>query len=94
MTEQERNMRVPHVCTLGCDTLPTDHLPKQRWVEWVEPFGPNNEAVYMRVPEATAIAVSKKAAADRSHSFLYVNDEDALSDFMTVHWASFVEDNR
>jgi len=28
MTEQERAMRVPHVCTLGCQIAPTDHLPK------------------------------------------------------------------
>lgn len=27
MTDDELKMRVPHVCTLGCQMLPTDHLP-------------------------------------------------------------------
>jgi hypothetical protein len=28
MTEEERAMRVPHACTLGCQIAPTDHFPK------------------------------------------------------------------
>ena len=31
----------------------------ERWIDWIEPFGPENQSVYMRVPESTAVAVSK-----------------------------------
>jgi hypothetical protein len=27
MTPEERKMRVPHVCTIGCQIAPTDHWP-------------------------------------------------------------------
>jgi hypothetical protein len=56
-----------------------------RWVEWVEPFGPNNEPVYMRVADKTAIAVMKSL-----HK--YESDEKAFEDFVTVHWASVREE--
>lgn len=56
------------------------------WVEWVEPFGPNNEPVYMRVPASTAIAVSKTNAKNRGKS--YPNDYQALEDFVAVHCAT------
>jgi hypothetical protein len=55
----------------------------ERWIEWIEPFGPSNEPVYCRVPPATAIA-SQRRVAD------YPTDERALEDFMTVHWAERV----
>lgn len=29
MTDEERNMRVPHVCTLGCTIEPLAHYPKE-----------------------------------------------------------------
>jgi hypothetical protein len=58
----------------------------ERWIEWVEPFGPNNEPVYMRVPESTAITVSKAAAAKSGH--VYANDTDALDDFIAVNCAT------
>ena len=62
-------------------------MSNQRWVEWIEPFGPNNEPVYLRVPESTAIAQVK-------HVYGEMSDEDALEEFMVVKWASFVEDDR
>jgi hypothetical protein len=52
----------------------------QQWVEWIEPFGPNNEPVYCRVTRETAIATQR-----RIHE--YASDQDALDDFVTVHWA-------
>jgi len=61
----------------------------ERWITWVEPFGPNNEPVYMFVPESTAIAVSKDFAKRSNHT--YTSDEEALSNFMDVHWAWFTE---
>jgi hypothetical protein len=60
------------------------------WVEWIEPFGPNNEPVYCRVEASTAIAVRKELAAKLNH--VYVNDEDALLDFIAVHWADVIEE--
>lgn len=59
---------------------------EDRCVCWVEPFGPNNEAVHMRVTEATAIAKAKAVAAEHGHT--YASDEDALGDFIAVHWAT------
>lgn len=56
------------------------------WIEWVEPFGPNNEPVYCQIPRSTAILVQKKIAADKGKP--YAHDEDAFQDFVTVHWAN------
>ena len=56
------------------------------WLEWVEPFGPNNEPVFMRVPYATAIARSKANASANGHT--YDNDEQALDDFRAVNWTN------
>jgi hypothetical protein len=45
MMEQEKNMREPHVCTLGCTLPPIVHLPKS---EDVVPYGTdeNGDVVY------------------------------------------------
>lgn len=62
----------------------------ERWVEWIEPFGPNNEPVYLSVPESTAISRAKanwaKYHPDKPP---YATDEDALDDFMIIQWATF-----
>lgn len=58
------------------------------WVEWVEPFGPNFEPVYLRTLASTAVMVQKRAAAFHGHK--YENDELALEDFMIINWASAV----
>jgi hypothetical protein len=60
------------------------------WIEWIEPFGPNNEPVYCRVPTSTAIAVAKYIAAKQGH--MYESDQDALDDFIIVHWATIVSE--
>jgi hypothetical protein len=62
-----------------------------RWVEWVEPFGPNSEPVYCRVTEATAIAHAKEVG--KRAKYEYKDDQHALDDFITVHWASVKEEN-
>ena len=59
----------------------------ERWIDWIEPFGPENQPVYMRVPESTAVAVSKTIAASKGHT--YANDQQALDDFVT--WAKVIE---
>ena len=58
-----------------------------RWVEWAEPFGPNCEPAYKRCRESTAIAAAHKVALE--HNYTYKSDDEALADFMVVHWASF-----
>jgi hypothetical protein len=60
-----------------------------RWVEWIEPFGPKSEPVYCRVPESTAIASMQDRARRKGHE--YATDEEALTDFMVIHWAIFAE---
>lgn len=57
------------------------------WVEWIEPFGPNNEPVYMRVEVAIAIAKQKDIASKMRKDFKYNSDNDALQDFIIVNWA-------
>ena len=54
------------------------------WVEWIEPFGPNNEPVYLSVPATTAIAVMK-------HVHGYTSNEEALEEFIVVNWATITE---
>lgn len=55
-------------------------MTRSKLVEWIEPFGPNNEPVYMRVEEATAIAYQRNL-----HE--YKSDAEALDDFKSVHRA-------
>jgi hypothetical protein len=66
-----------------------------KWVEWIEPFGVNNEPVYMRVLPEVAIAVQKKCVEQsnlkNNRQFSYSSDEQALDDFMVVNWAMFKE---
>ena len=57
------------------------------WVEWIEPFGPNNEPVYMSCPASTAIAVQKEGAR-KTKGFQYETDMEALADFVAVNWAT------
>lgn len=60
---------------------------KTRWVEWVEPFGVNNEPVYLRVKAEVAIA-RQRDTAFKARGYVYPTDEMALEDFITVHWAT------
>lgn len=57
-------------------------------VEWVEPFGPHDEPVTMRVPASTAIAVMLDIA--RKKGKCYDSPEKALDDFVVVHWATLL----
>jgi hypothetical protein len=45
-----------------------------KWIEWVEPYGPNNEPVYMRVTPETAIAKMRSIHAG------YTTDQQALDE--------------
>ena len=57
-------------------------------VEWWEPDTEGNP-VQVRCTVEDAIARSKAVAERRG--FVHANDADALSDFLTVHWAWVVE---
>ena len=51
------------------------------WIEWIELYGPNNEPVFMRVKDTTAIAAMKEAHPE-------LTDEEALEEFTVVNWAT------
>lgn len=59
-------------------------MSKERWVTWVEPWGPNQEAIYCCAPASACIAWYQKYHKD-------LTDEQALDDFMVVNWASFTK---
>lgn len=62
-----------------------------KWVKWIEPFdGYGAEALHCKVSIENAIASAKRSAASRGYA--YIRDEDALNDFITVHWA-YIEDD-
>ena len=54
------------------------------WIEWVEPFI-GSDAVYMRVSPETAIKKARHVA-NLSGGY-YTSDDEALEDFIAVHWA-------
>jgi hypothetical protein len=56
----------------------------ERWVTWVEPWGPNQEPIYCFAPESTCITWIKKRYPE-------LTDESVLNNFMIVYWASFTE---
>ena len=58
-----------------------------KWVNWVEPFGPNNEPVYMRAQADTIIKKMKGDFPSRNYT-----DDMALDDFVVIHWATITED--
>ena len=55
-----------------------------RWLTWIEPWGPNQEPIYCFAPATTCVAWAKKYHPERT-------DEGALDDFMVVNWATFTE---
>lgn len=82
-TEQEHNDKV----RLTEQYAAAQAVPNKRWVEWVEPYGPNNAPVYKRVEDSTAIAIIQSIAAEKG---MTMTDEDAFEDFVTVHWGTIV----
>lgn len=59
------------------------------WIEWVEPFNPDGDPVYMRVEKHVAIKQQRLAAEKKNH--IYASDEQALSDFIAVNWATITD---
>lgn len=61
---------------------------KPCWITWVEPYGSGSETVYsfMKVEE---VITAQKRHAYNKRKYQYSSDEEALYDFMVVHWAQF-----
>ena len=55
------------------------------YVEWDEP-GDDGTHVRLRIPAAVAIQ-RQRFAALHAKGYAYANDEDALGDFLVIHWA-------
>lgn len=49
--------------------------------------GDNDETITIRVNVAEAIAQQRATAASVRPDFNYESDEQALEDFITIHWA-------
>jgi hypothetical protein len=64
-------------------------MKTKKWIEWVEPYGPNSEPVFLRVSEKTAIAVQKYK--ESQNGYTYKNDKQALDDFIICNWAYYIE---
>jgi hypothetical protein len=65
-----------------------------KYVEWIEPYytypdGRTIGPVYLKLSVEDAIEVRKVIAAQGN--FTYENDQQALDDFIVVHWGKLVE---
>ena len=54
-------------------------------IYWTEPDNDGVTPVERSITEADAIAEIRKVAESRGH--IYATDQEALEDFMAVHWA-------
>lgn len=54
-------------------------------IVYVEPDEDGPHEVIVRVTEEEAIRRAKAYAAQKGH--VYPNDQEALTDFMVIHWA-------
>jgi hypothetical protein len=65
-----------------------------KYVEWCDPWDMECKYnVVMRMKVEDVIAWQKEDAKNRYHKYFkgYETDEDALQDFMVVHWAEIKE---
>lgn len=60
------------------------------WIEWVEPFDVAGNPMYCRVARDVVIAAQKEAV--KARKFEYLDDQQALDDFIAVHWAKVIEE--
>ena len=56
-----------------------------KYVEWVEPYSDGAETLFLRMSFAD-IASARRRAEPR-----YESDEQAVEDFLIVHWGKIVE---
>ena len=63
-----------------------------KWIEWVEPLHDGSDDMFMfcRATEEAIIKAQKITAKKHNPNFIYESDEAALNDFMTEHWAYYI----
>lgn len=63
---------------------------KEKQVMWMDSASGNiTESIFHKCPISTAIALQREQG--KKHDYTYASDEEALDDFMAVHWAWLVE---
>ncbi len=61
------------------------------YVEWVEPYSKDDSVVLTcRLTKVDAIKAQRAAAFFANPTFVYESDQQALEDFLTVHWAKLI----
>lgn len=64
-------------------------LDAEDMVEWAEPGTDGREIDLLRITKSAAIEQQKQSAF--LVGYVYDNDQDALIDFLVVHWATIVK---
>lgn len=64
-------------------------LGAEDMVEWAEPGTEGREIDLIRITKSAATEQQKQSAF--LSGYVYDNDEDALNDFIVVHWATIVK---
>lgn len=59
-------------------------------IEFVEPHPIDGAHCTVSISKYDAIKYQRRAA--KANGFKYEDDEEALEDFMTIHWAKLVEE--
>ena len=70
-------------------------IDKSRLIEWNEPY--DSECKYnlicrMTVEEVIDYQMNREDLKEKG--FKYKNEQQALDDFMVIHWAYFVDENK
>lgn len=62
------------------------------YVEWVEPFSQADASITLicRLTKCDAIKAQRLSGLARQYE--YRDDQQALTDFITVHWARIIKD--
>lgn len=67
-----------------------------KWVEYVEPLGSGKYgAQYIRIKVDEVIEYMKNEYQEQyknHYNYPYKSDQDALDDFMVIHWAKIIDD--
>lgn len=83
------NKVADYVNNIGKPRDPLSHIDlPDRWVEWEEPYDNTGHVLVLRIPEEAAIITARATAASRG--YIYDSDEQALEDFLVVHWGRVV----
>lgn len=65
-----------------------------KYVKWIEPYDADaNGCMEIRMTVEDVIKCQRARVAQVKPEFVYESDEQALFDFIAVHWASVVEED-